>query len=102
MLSRDTNRLRRIILAWLVNSHISDESNNEALTGMANRCLQYVIDMHATINQLNREMTSRNLLALNMGMGINSGPVVVGNVGSVARKQHSALTKGNRTHGRPI
>jgi adenylate cyclase len=55
------------------------------------RCLQCAFDMQAAIDHLNREMTARHLPVLSMGMGINNGPVVVGNIGSEARKKYGIV-----------
>jgi adenylate cyclase len=64
---------------------------DEPLAETTNCCLQWAFDMHAAIDQRNREMTARHLPALSMGMGINSGPVVVGNIGSEARKKYGIV-----------
>ena len=67
------------------------EPINESLPEATHRCLQCAFDMHAGIGQLNREMQARHLPALKMGIGINCGPVVVGNIGSETRKKYGIV-----------
>ena len=67
------------------------EPINESLPEATHRCLQCAFDMHAGIGQLNREMAARHLPALKMGIGINCGPVVVGNIGSETRKKYGIV-----------
>ena len=43
------------------------------------------------MDDLNRELTALNLPALKMGIGVHSGPVVVGNIGSKTRKKYGIV-----------
>jgi class 3 adenylate cyclase len=67
------------------------EPINESLPEATQRCLQCAFDMHAVIGQLNRELEAGHLPALKMGIGINCGPVVVGNIGSETRKKYGIV-----------
>lgn len=67
------------------------EPIDEPLADATDRCLRCAFEMHAAIERLNREMADRGLPALGMGMGINNGPVVVGNIGSEARKKYGIV-----------
>ena len=48
-------------------------------------------DMVALIDDLNAELDAEGLPNLNVGVGINSGPCVVGNMGSQSRFDYSVL-----------
>jgi class 3 adenylate cyclase len=47
--------------------------------------------MQDALNRLNRQMDGRGLPAIEMGVGINCGPVVVGNIGSETRKKYGIV-----------
>ncbi len=67
------------------------EPADESLARATERCLQCAFEMHTAVGGLNRKMSMRNLPALQMGIGINCGPVVVGNIGSQTRKKYGIV-----------
>ena len=67
------------------------EPVNESLSDATNRCSRCAFDMHTSIDKLDRELTGRKLPGLKMGIGINCGPVVVGNIGSETRKKYGIV-----------
>ena len=67
------------------------EPIGESIEAAALRCVQCAFDMQAAMDQLNRELAELNLPVLRMGIGVHSGPVVVGNIGSHARKKYGIV-----------
>jgi adenylate cyclase len=67
------------------------EPMDDSLAATAQRCVRCAFDMHAAMGHLNRQMESLDLPTLNMGIGVNSGPVVVGNIGSEERKKYGIV-----------
>ncbi len=67
------------------------EPVNEPLAAATQRCLQCAFDMQAAMDLLNRQMAAGDLPTINMGVGINCGPVVVGNIGSKTRKKYGIV-----------
>lgn len=67
------------------------EPIDESLTAAVQRGVSCAFDMHAAIARLNGQMAVLDLPALKMGIGINSGPVVVGNIGSEARRKYGIV-----------
>ena len=67
------------------------EPVDESIESTALRCVQCAFDMQAAMHQLNRELAELNLPVLRMGIGVHSGPVVVGNIGSQARKKYGIV-----------
>jgi adenylate cyclase len=57
----------------------------------AARAVQCAIEMTATLEQLNREFRERGLPELGMGIGINTGVAVVGNMGSSDRLNYTVI-----------
>jgi adenylate cyclase len=57
----------------------------------AERAMLTAKDMLALIDDLNAELDAEGLPNLNVGVGINSGPCVVGNMGSQSRFDYSVL-----------
>ena len=55
------------------------------------RAVACALAMQRTLSQLNREMAAEGLPVLEMGIGINTGPVVVGNLGSEARTKYGIV-----------
>ncbi len=67
------------------------EPIDETIEATAHRCVQCAFDMQAAMDQLNRELAELDLPVLGMGIGVHSGPVVVGNIGSQARKKYGIV-----------
>jgi class 3 adenylate cyclase len=67
------------------------EPFEETLDSAARRCLQCAFAMQDAMNRLNEELTQHELPDLAMGIGINCGPVVVGNIGSEKRKKYGIV-----------
>jgi len=49
------------------------------------------LEMQASMNELNRENVKLGLPQLQMGIGINSGELIVGNIGGEKRKKYGAV-----------
>ncbi len=67
------------------------EPVDESIEAAAHRCVRCAFDMQAAMEPLNRELTELDLPVLRMGIGVHSGPVVVGNIGSKARKKYGIV-----------
>lgn len=67
------------------------EPINESLCDATHRCMQCAFEMNADIDRLNQQMSRQDLPELKMGIGINCGPVVVGNIGSEMRKKYGIV-----------
>jgi class 3 adenylate cyclase len=67
------------------------EPLGDLLADTAQRCVRCALAMHTAMDLLNRQLAARDLPALHMGIGINSGPVVVGNIGSETRKKYGIV-----------
>jgi adenylate cyclase len=67
------------------------EPIDDSLSATAQCCVHCAFDMHEAMALLNRQMKSLDLPTLNMGIGVNSGPVVVGNIGSEKRKKYGIV-----------
>lgn len=57
----------------------------------AARAVACALEMQLAMNDVNAQLTSRDLPALEMGIGINTGEVVVGNIGSKRRMKYAAV-----------
>jgi adenylate cyclase len=55
------------------------------------RAIQCAIKMQKAMSELNQEQNRLTLPELHMGIGINTGEVVVGNIGSEKRSKYSAI-----------
>ena len=55
------------------------------------RAVACALSMQRTLAELNRELVKDGLPPLEMGIGINTGPVVVGNLGSEARTKYGIV-----------
>ena len=55
------------------------------------RAIKAATEMQSRLNQINKEWQSRNWQALSMGIGINTGSVVSGNIGSTQRMEYTVL-----------
>jgi adenylate cyclase len=57
----------------------------------AEHAVQTAIDMVAALRELNRAWSARGLSALDIGIGINSGDMVAGNIGSAAIMSYTVI-----------
>ncbi len=55
------------------------------------RAVNCALDMQKELKKFNRENAQKNLPQLDMGIGINTGNAIVGNIGSKRRMQYSAI-----------
>jgi adenylate cyclase len=55
------------------------------------RALKCALDLHAALGDLNRERLARGALPLDLGIGINAGIVVSGNLGSERRVDYTII-----------
>jgi adenylate cyclase len=67
------------------------EPVDQSIEATVYRCVQCAFDMQAAMRKLNRELAELDLPALKMGIGVHSGPVVVGNIGSLTRKKYGIV-----------
>jgi len=57
----------------------------------AKRAVLCAIDMHKKLKELHKEWASQNKPLFEIGIGINSGEVIVGNMGSKDRMEYTAI-----------
>lgn len=62
-----------------------------AMTDHARKALLCALSMQAAMSRVNEAMRERGYPPLEMGIGINTGEVVVGNIGSEQRAQYGAV-----------
>jgi adenylate cyclase len=55
------------------------------------RSIQTAVEIQHEMNELNRRWAANNQPPLNIGVGINTGPALVGNVGSTERMDYTAI-----------
>lgn len=55
------------------------------------QAVRCALDMHRALAELNRERARLDLPPIEMGIGINSGPVVAGNIGSIDRMDYTVI-----------
>ena len=67
------------------------EPVDEAIEAAAHRCVQCAFDMQVAMDRLNRDLAELDLPMLRMGIGVHSGQVVVGNIGSHVRKKYGIV-----------
>lgn len=67
------------------------EPVDESIEATALRCVQCAFDMQAAMDKLNRKLAELDLPVLRMGIGVHCGSVVVGNIGSQARKKYGIV-----------
>lgn len=67
------------------------EPADAPLDATARCCVRCAFEMQAAMDRLNRQMGERDLPAIEMGIGVNCGPVVVGNIGSETRKKYGIV-----------
>ena len=64
---------------------------DEPVTPVIQKAVQCAFAMQEGMREFNREMHSENLPSLQMGVGINAGEVVVGNIGSESRAKYGIV-----------
>ncbi|WP_310448114.1 adenylate/guanylate cyclase domain-containing protein [Thiobacillus sp.] len=73
------------------------------LSDHASRAVQTALDMQAALPQLNREFATRNWPEVKIGIGVNTGRMSVGNMGSEFRQSYTvmgdAVNLGSRLEG---
>ena len=73
------------------------------LSDHASRAVQTALDMQAALPQLNREFAARNWPEVKVGIGVNTGRMSVGNMGSAFRMSYTvmgdAVNLGSRLEG---
>lgn len=57
----------------------------------AKRAVACAVEMQSAMEELNRESQAKNLPELKMGIGLSSGEVIVGNIGSHQRTKYSVI-----------
>jgi adenylate cyclase len=62
-----------------------------AMPDHCQRAVQCALEMQGAMNGLNNENGDHNLPELHMGIGINTGQLIVGNIGSERRKKYGAV-----------
>jgi class 3 adenylate cyclase/rRNA processing protein Gar1 len=67
------------------------EPFSEPLEDAIWHCTQCAIDMQNEMHIFNNKMKNRQLPELNMGIGINAGQVIVGNIGSEKRAKYGIV-----------
>jgi class 3 adenylate cyclase len=67
------------------------EPVDQSIEATAHRCAQCAFDMQAAMGELNHELAEQDLPVLQMGIGVHTGPVVVGNIGSKTRKKYGIV-----------
>ncbi|MFH0958999.1 MAG: adenylate/guanylate cyclase domain-containing protein [Pseudomonadota bacterium] len=98
LLNRYLERMTDIILHY---SGTIDEFTGDGIlvffgaprsfTDHAKRASLCAIEMQSVMDEFNRESIALGLPELKMGIGINSGELVVGNIGSKKRKKYGAV-----------
>ena len=67
------------------------EPLSDSLKDTIHNCINCASDMQNEMQSFNKKMKSKNLPELNMGIGINTGPVIVGNIGSKIRAKYGIV-----------
>jgi len=62
-----------------------------AMPDHCQRAVECALEMQAAMNNLNAENLNHNLPELHMGIGINTGQLIVGNIGSERRMKYGAV-----------
>jgi len=98
ILNRYLERMSRVILRY---DGMIDEFIGDAILAVFGvpekkeddpaRAIACALSMQNALQELNHEMTAEGYPALEMGIGINTGSVIVGNIGSVARTKYGIV-----------
>lgn len=98
LLNRYLERMSRIILRY---DGMIDEFIGDAILAVfgvpekreddAGRAVACALSMQNALQELNNEMMAEGYPALEMGIGINTGNVIVGNIGSEARTKYGIV-----------
>jgi len=64
---------------------------DEPVSPMIKKAVQCAFTMQKSMTDFNREMISENLPSLQMGIGIHTGEVIVGNIGSETRAKYGIV-----------
>lgn len=64
---------------------------SESMEETSTRCIQCASQMQTQMSAFNQEMGERELPKLAMGIGINAGQVIVGNIGSNTRSKYGIV-----------
>ena len=67
------------------------EPLSDSLKNTIHNSILCASDMQNEMQLFNREMENKNLPLLNMGIGVNSGQVIVGNIGSKTRAKYGIV-----------
>ena len=67
------------------------EPFSSSMEDTAQHCIQCATDMQNEMHRFNRKMKNKNLPELHMGIGINTGQVIVGNIGSETRAKYGIV-----------
>lgn len=57
----------------------------------ADRAVQCALDMQQAMQEINRENVSAGLPEISMGIGVNTGAVIAGNIGSIKRSKYGVV-----------
>lgn len=55
------------------------------------RAVRTALEMLDALTEMNRELEAKGMLRLDIGVGINAGPVVAGNIGSSQRHEYTVI-----------
>jgi adenylate cyclase len=55
------------------------------------RAVRTALEMLEALQTMNRELEAKGVLRLDIGVGINAGPVVAGNIGSSQRHEYTVI-----------
>ncbi|HNF17437.1 MAG TPA: adenylate/guanylate cyclase domain-containing protein, partial [Leptospiraceae bacterium] len=61
------------------------------LENQAEKALQAALEMRNALVELNNEFAADNIPNIRIGIGIHSGPVIAGNIGSESRMEYTVI-----------
>jgi class 3 adenylate cyclase len=64
---------------------------SDSLKDTIRNCIKCASDMQNEMQSFNKKMKNKNLPELTMGIGVNTGPVIVGNIGSKTRAKYGIV-----------